>query len=165
MEGDYFIAEGDESDGSLVGYDPEYAILLNVEEDHLDYYKSGIEGIRNVFNEYLDKCRKKIIYCSHDVEATELCSDRENIISYGFEDGDDVRGEIKEVREGSTDFIVYAHDQLLGLLTLGIPGKHNVLNALAVIALATELGIGFSAISKSMAEFRGARRRYDILYK
>ena len=165
MEGDYFIAEGDESDGSLVGYDPEYAILLNVEEDHLDYYKSGIEGIRNVFNEYLDKCRKKIIYCSHDVEATELCSDRENIISYGFEDGDDVRGEIKEVREGSTDFIVYADDQLLGLVTLGIPGKHNVLNALAVIALATELGIGFSAISKSMAEFRGARRRYDVLYK
>ena len=164
-EGDYFIAEGDESDGTLVSYDPEYAILLNVEEDHLDHYKNGIEEIRSVFSEYLDKCRKKIIYCSHDLEARTLCCGRKNVISYGFEECDNIRGVIKEVRDGSTDFDVYDGAKLLGLVTLGIPGKHNVLNALAVIALATELEVDFSAISNAMAEFRGARRRFDVLYK
>ncbi|MAB61198.1 MAG: UDP-N-acetylenolpyruvoylglucosamine reductase [Verrucomicrobiales bacterium] len=131
----------------------------------MDHYKNGIEEIRSVFSEYLDKCRKKIIYCSHDLEARTLCCGRKNVISYGFEESDNIRGVIKEVRDGSTDFDVYDGAKLLGLVTLGIPGKHNVLNALAVIALATELEVDFSAISNAMAEFRGARRRFDVLYK
>ena len=80
-ESDFFIAEGDESDGSLINYNPEYAILLNVEEDHLDYYKDGIQEIRLVFDEYLNKCSNKIIYCSEDLEAKRLCSKRSNAIS------------------------------------------------------------------------------------
>ena len=164
-ESDFFIAEGDESDGSLINYNPEYAILLNVEEDHLDYYKDGIQEIRLVFDEYLNKCSNKIIYCSEDLEAKRLCSKRSNAISYGFDNKDDIWCEIEKIRESSTDFTVYAAEKKLGSITLGVPGKHNVLNALAVVALANELGMEFSGIAQSMAEFRGARRRFDMLYK
>jgi UDP-N-acetylenolpyruvoylglucosamine reductase len=69
------------------------------------------------------------------------------------------------MREGSTDFDVFAYGNLLGRVTLGVPGKHNVLNGLAVIALATELGVDFSDISGAMREFRGAKRRFDVLYR
>jgi len=164
-EGDYFIAEGDESDGSLIQFNSDYAILLNVEEDHLDHYTDGIEGIRNVFNQFLDSAQKKIIYCSCDTESSALCVSRSNVISYGWDSGDDFCAQVCEVREGSTDFDVFAYGNLLGRVTLGIPGKHNVLNGLAVIALATELGVDFSDISNAMSQFRGARRRFDVLYR
>ena len=164
-ESEFFIAEGDESDGSLINYASEYAILLNVEEDHLDYYTNGIQEIREVFNEYLDKCTNKIIYCAEDPETKKLCLNRGNVISYGFGKDNDIWGEINEVRESSTDFTVYFSEQKLGTVTLGVPGKHNVLNALAVIALANEIGLEFAKIAKSMSEFRGARRRFDMLYK
>jgi UDP-N-acetylmuramate--alanine ligase len=69
------------------------------------------------------------------------------------------------MREGSTDFDVFSYGNLLGRVTLGVPGKHNVLNGLAVIALATELEVDFSDISTAMREFRGAKRRFDVLYR
>ena len=163
--GDHFIAEGDESDGSLIKFNPDYAILLNVEEDHLDHYTDGIDGIREVFNQFLDSTHKKIIYCSDDPESSALCESRNNVISYGWEIGDDFSAEVCEMREGSTDFDVFLRGDLLGRVTLGVPGKHNVLNGLAVIALATELGIDFSDIADAMREFRGARRRFDVLYR
>jgi len=164
-EGKHFIAEGDESDGSLIQFNPDYAVLLNVEEDHLDHYTDGIEGIRNVFNQFLDSAEKKIIYCSSDSEASNLCGSRDNVISYGWERSDDFCAKVCEMREGSTDFDVFVYGKLLGRVTLGVPGKHNILNGLAVIALATELGVNFSDISAAMREFRGAKRRFDVLYR
>ena len=164
-EGKHFIAEGDESDGSLIQFNPDYAVLLNVEEDHLDHYTDGIEGIRNVFNQFLDSAEKKIIYCSSDSEASNLCGSRDNVISYGWERSDDFCAKVCEMREGSTDFDVFVYGKLLGRVTLGVPGKHNILNGLAVIALATELGVDFSDISAAMREFRGAKRRFDVLYR
>lgn len=164
-DGDHFIAEGDESDGSLIKFNPNYAILLNVEEDHLDHYTDGIDGIREVFNQFLDSTLRKIIYCSDDSESSTLCESRKNVISYGWESNDDFSGKVSEMREGSTDFDVFLRGDLLGSVTLGVPGKHNVLNGLAVIALATELGVNFSVIADAMREFRGARRRFDVLYR
>lgn len=163
--GKHFIAEGDESDGSLIQFDPSYAVLLNVEEDHLDHYTDGIEGIRNVFNQFLDSTQKNIIYCSSDSESSNLCGFRNNVISYGWEITNNFSAKVCEMREGSTDFDVFAYGNLLGRVTLGVPGKHNVLNGLAVIALATELGVDFSDISGAMREFRGAKRRFDVLYR
>ena len=164
-EGDHFIAEGDESDGSLIQFDPDYAVLLNVEEDHLDHYTDGINGIRNVFNQFLDSAQKKIIYCSDDLESSSLCGSRSNVISYGWKSSDDFSAKVCEMREGSTDFDVFVYGKLMGRVTLGVPGKHNVLNGLGVIALATELGVDFSDISNAMREFRGAKRRFDVLYR
>ena len=72
----------------------------------MDYYTNGIQEIREVFNEYLDKCTNKIIYCAEDPETKKLCLNRGNVISYGFGKDNDIWGEINEVRESSTDFTV-----------------------------------------------------------
>ncbi len=163
--GEHFVAEGDESDGSLTQFHPEFAILLNVEEEHLDHYTDGIVGIRRVFGQLLDATEGTVIYCASDAEAAVLCASRGRSISYGWSADCDFSAEVLEVREGSTDFRVLLEGVPVGEVTLGVPGEHNVLNALAVIALATRLGIGFEAVAEALRTFRGARRRFDVLYR
>ena len=92
------------------------------------------------------------------METKKLCSKRSNAISYGFDNKNDIWCEIEKIRESSTDFTVYAAEKKLGSITLGVPGMLNVLNGLAVVALANELGMEFSEIAQSMTEFRGAKR-------
>ncbi|MFP6873064.1 MAG: UDP-N-acetylmuramate--L-alanine ligase [Verrucomicrobiales bacterium] len=163
--GEYFVAEGDESDGSLVEFNPEFAILLNVEEEHLDYYSGGIAEIRLVFRRFLETVAGEVIYCAGDVEASALCESRESSISYGLDPGFDFCARILSIRERSSDFEVLRNGCAIGNITLGIPGEHNVLNALAVIALATLLGSEFEDIAEAMRTFRGARRRFEVLYR
>src|SRR6266481_8429494 len=74
-DGEYFVAEGDESDGTLSIYRPEHAILLNVEEEHLDYY-ADLVAIERVFNQFMDQVAGKIIYCADDPHGARLCSAR-----------------------------------------------------------------------------------------
>ena len=164
-DGEYFVAEGDESDGSLVEFNPELAILLNVEEEHLDYYPGGIAEIRQVFCRFIGATAGEVIYCGNDVEASALCESREGSISYGWDPAFDFCARILNIRERSSDFEVLRNGSAIGNITLGIPGEHNVLNALAVIALATLLGSEFDDIAEAMRTFRGARRRFEVLYR
>ncbi len=163
--GDLFVAEGDESDGSLTLFKPEFAILLNVEEEHLDHYADGIEGIRRVFGEYLANTSGPAIYCADDAEAAVLCATREDAISYGWDATFDFSAAALSVRDGSTEFDVLRRGEKLGRVTLGVPGEHNVLNALAVIALADRVGADFATVAEALRSFRGARRRFDVLYR
>ena len=93
-DSDLMVAEGDESDGTLVNYLPAFAILLNVEAEHLDHYTDGIEGINRVFNQFLDQVRETIIYCAEDAGSAALGAAREDTISYGWGRDHDVSGEI-----------------------------------------------------------------------
>jgi len=163
-ESDLMVAEGDESDGTLVNYQSAFAILLNVEAEHLDHYTDGIEGINRVFNQFLDQVAEKIVYCAEDAGAAGLCADRLNTISYGWSEEHDLSGEIIEMRKGSSEFEVFQSGESLGKIILGIPGRHNVLNALGAIALALELGADFAAITEAARTFRGARRRFEVKY-
>src|SRR6516162_7698037 len=81
-EGEYFVAEGDESDGTLAFYHPEHAIVLNIEEEHLDYY-ADLAAIEAVFNQLLSQTRGKVIFCADDANATRICSTHPGAISYG----------------------------------------------------------------------------------
>jgi UDP-N-acetylmuramate--alanine ligase len=166
-EGEYMVAEGDESDGTLTNFQPEHAILLNVEAEHLDYYSDGIEGIRRVFRQFLDQTSGTVFYCGQDPEATVLCKGRESAVSYGMRENGafDFAAEVVAKRAASTDFKVYHSGKELGMVTLGIPGAHNILNALAVIALATELMVPFEKIAESLHSFRGAKRRFEVKYR
>ena len=163
-ESDLMVAEGDESDGTLVNYRAAFAILLNVEAEHLDYYTDGMAGIERVFNQFLDQVGEKIIYCAEDPGAARLCDGRDRAISYGWDPRHDVAGKILESRKASTSFELSWRGQVLGEVTLGIPGLHNVLNALGACALALELGVGFATIAEAMRTFRGARRRFEVKY-
>ena len=163
-EGELFVAEGDESDGTLVFFHPKHVILLNVEAEHLDYY-DDLDQIKGVYSQLLDQTSSTIVYCGADEGARELGLAREGARSYGWDkEGCDYSAEILNSEPGATRFRAFKDGEILGDVTLGIPGKHNVLNALAVIALSIELGVVFTAVQMGMETFRGARRRFDVKY-
>lgn len=159
-DGKYLVAEGDESDGTLALYHPKHAIVLNVEEEHLDHYTRGIEQIREVFNTLLDQTSGSVVYCRECAEATNLCSVRNNSISYGWENADWTATDLSE-QVGTVSFSVNHKGEKLGRVQLGIPGLHNVLNALGAIAVATSCGIDFSLMNRALGSFAGAKRRFE----
>ena len=160
-EGRHFVAEGDESDGTLVLYSPQHSILLNVEEEHLDHYKN-LDEIKAVYQRLLDQTAGNSYYCAADPHAKALCRDREDCVSYGWNAEDTYCAFDVEQLGQSTSFTVWKRGELLGTVVLNIPGRHNVLNALAVVALATDLGVAFEKIAWALSTFRGAKRRFDV---
>ncbi len=161
-QSEYLIAEGDESDGTLVNYLPEHSIVLNIEAEHLDFYRD-IDHIKEVFHILCRNTKGKIFYCKSDEGSTAVCSQYPNSISYGWQDADYTITEMI-VSRGRTHFNVHHHGELLGRVELGIPGKHNVLNALAAVAAALEMGGDFAAIAKGLTSFAGAKRRFETKY-
>lgn len=158
-EAELMIAEGDESDGTLALYQPEHAVVLNVEEEHLDFYRN-IDHIKEVFTKLLDQTRGKKIYFSGCPVASELCAERDGAISYGWENADFVASDICETG-GTVTFDVNKQGDLLGRVELGIPGRHNVLNALAAIAVADVAQVDFQLVARALATFAGAKRRFE----
>lgn len=159
-EGEAFVAEGDESDGTLVLFQPRHAIILNIEPEHLDFYED-LDAIKAVFRQLLEKTSGFSVFCAEDPVAVELCQGRKNGISYGWDRSCDFSAEIVDLRPAQTVFDVFAGADKAGTVTLGIPGRHNVLNALAAIGLATRLGVAFDRVKQALESFRGARRRFE----
>ncbi len=162
--GEWFVAEGDESDGTLANYHPEHAIILNIEEEHLDYYED-LDAIEAVFNQLMDHTAGKIFYCADDPHGSRICGVRANAISFGHSAQADYHYENLRIANFQSRFEVVARGVKLGEVELNVPGKHNVSNAMSVVALASELGIPFAKIAEALASFRGARRRFDIKYR
>lgn len=163
QQGDYFVAEGDESDGTLVNYTPEHTLVLNVEPEHLDFYKSS-EAIDEVFQCLINQTKGFLFYWADDLGAARLCANHPRAISVGTDEGCDYRYiSLKKEKEGSS-FEVVAKNRTLGRLFLSIPGIHNVNNAMLVIALALELGMAFETIVVALNHFRGAKRRFELKY-
>lgn len=160
-EGEFFVAEGDESDGTLVNFHPEHAILLNVEAEHLDFY-DGIDAICAVFGQFCDQTAGKIFFCGEDSNARRVCEGRANAVSYGWSDECDFFATNLSPRGAGTEFTVSSRGEEVGRVRLGIPGRHNVLNALAVIAFAMEAGVSFDLIDEALTSFRGAKRRFEM---
>jgi UDP-N-acetylmuramate--alanine ligase len=161
-EGEFMVAEGDESDGTLALYQPEHAIVLNIEAEHLDFYRD-LDHIREVFTKMITQTAGKIVYCKEDPVAAELCGPRDNAVSYGWSDADYQACDVRELR-GSSAFTVVRRGEILGDVELGIPGRHNVLNALGAIALADGCGADFALIARALATFAGAKRRFETKY-
>src|SRR5437762_852644 len=162
--GKYFVAEGDESDGTLRCFYPEYCLILNIEEEHLDFY-SDLAAIEKVFAQLIEQTSGKIFYNIDDPNTARLCASRKDAISFGFSDKADYRGADVKLHAFSSNFCVYVREQKLGEAVLNVPGPHNVHNALGVIALAVELGIPFEKIAASLRKFEHARRRFEIKYE
>lgn len=163
-EGEFFVAEGDESDGTIACYHPEHALVLNVEEEHLDYYED-LSSIEAVFMQLLKQTRGNVFYCADDPHAARLCSTHPARISYGEHRTAFYRFDDVHAKDFQSHFRVLRAGEVLGAVTLNVPGRHNVTNSVAVIALATELGIPFPAIAEALESFRGARRRFEIKYR
>ena len=162
--GEYFVAEGDESDGTIRFFKPEHTLVLNIEEEHLDFY-ADLAAIDAVFFQLLDQTSGSVFYCADDAHAGRLCRPRPGSVSFGFAPEADYRGTDIDLRDFASVFCVYHRGEKLGEAVLNVPGRHNVSNALGVVALATELGIPFARIAASLGRFQHARRRFEIKYQ
>ncbi len=163
-QGDYFVAEGDESDGTLIYYSPEHAIVLNVELEHLDFYKD-LPSIDAVYKTLIAQTRGKVFYWANDPGAMRVCSSHPRAIPVGTSPACFYHYEDLEEQQEGSSFTLFAGDRVLGRLELTIAGVHNVNNALLVIALALELGIDIETIAKALKSFRGAKRRFERKYQ
>ena len=162
--GEYFVTEGDESDGTLRCFHPEQSLILNIEEEHLDFY-ADLAAIEKVFEQLIDQTSGTVFYNADDPNAARLCAKRKGAVSYGFSEEAHYRGIDVELRDFGSVFCVDRCGGKLGEAILNVPGEHNVHNALGVIALASELGIPFEKIAASLRKFEHARRRFEIKYE
>ena len=162
--GEYFVAEGDESDGTLRLFKPEHALILNIEEEHLDFYKD-LAAIEAVFCQLLEQTSGSAFYCADDAHSLRVCARHAKPVSFGFAEKADYRGTDVDLRDFTSVFSVWRRGEKLGEAVLNVPGRHNVSNALGVIALASEIGIPFDKIVVSLGKFQHARRRFEIKYQ
>jgi UDP-N-acetylmuramate--alanine ligase len=162
--GEWFVAEGDESDGTLALYETEHSIVLNIEEEHLDFY-ADLEAIEGVFRKLMGHTSGSLFFCADDPHAARVCGEHPRGVSYGERAGACYRFDNLHLKEFQSHFRVLRQGEALGGVTLNLPGRHNVLNALAVIALATELGVPFGQVAAGLESFRGARRRFEIKHR
>ena len=162
--GEWFVAEADESDGTIVNYHPEHSIVLNIEEEHLDFYPD-LAAIERVFEQLLRQTSGKVFFSADDRHASRICASHSQPVSFGESPGAHYRFEDVHTKDFQSHFVATRGGEPLGAVTLNVPGRHNVSNATAVIALATELGVPFPKIAEALESFRGARRRFEIKYR
>lgn len=167
--GDYVIAELDESDGTIVLYSPDILVVTNLEVDHVDHYKDGFTQILETFKTVSGNLSgsTKLILNADDVGCMEFYNqiDRSKVILYSTKNALNADFWAKNtILDGlSSSFDVYKKDELLGKLELSVPGEHNVSNALAVTIAALESGISFEDIRKSLKQFVGTKRRFELV--
>jgi UDP-N-acetylmuramate--alanine ligase len=161
--GKYFVAEADESDGTLVGFNPEYAVCLNIEPEHLDFHGS-MENLLATFAAFFSSTLKTVFYCVDCQNCAALVQNVRHAISFGLAPTADYRAQHIEFNARGTRFEVTCRQQPIGRLELQIPGVQNVVNALAAIAVADELGVAFEKIAEALAQFSGAKRRFDRIF-
>lgn len=161
---DYFIAEADESDNSFLYLTPAYSIVTNVEADHLENHGS-YDNIKKSFEEFIEKTSDKVILNKDCCEIKKLNLKNKNIIWYSINDESaDIYAKNIEYKNRESHYEVIKDGESLGFFKLSIPGEHNVSNSLGVIYLAHEFLCDMDKVKESLYNFRGANRRYQILY-
>ena len=163
--GDYLVAEADESDGSFLNLHPWMTVITNVEEDHLDHYQD-LDAIRNAFIDFVKLPGESgVAVLNYDCPETRQLAQYAagKVVSYGMADDAQVRGANVRQEQGESLVDVYQHGQLLGILRLHVPGMHNISNALAAVAAGLEIGMTFDELAAGLKEFGGARRRFQLL--
>ena len=165
-QGDYLVAEADESDASFMHLQPMVAIVTNIDADHMSTYDGDIEKLRRGFVEFLHNLPfyGLAVVCTDDAGVNEILSSiGRSVVTYGTNENADVRAENIEFNQGHTNFdVVRAGDRAPLRVSLQLPGLHNVRNALATIAVADELQIGDDAVVKALEDFEGIDRRFQI---
>ena len=154
--GKEFVAELDESDGTIVKYHPDILVINNLEEDHLDFYKNGMSDLVKTFNQAISQA-KKVVVNKDNAGIQELSG---NFITFGLDDADYVAKNIEFSKAGTT-FEIYHNGKFLTDIKIQLAGIHNVYNTLAVVSALNEAGVDVSAIKDYFFEFTGMGRRFQ----
>jgi len=159
----YLVSEADESDGSFLKLRPHVAVVTNVEDDHMDHYGT-MEKIIAAFRTFIDQVDEDgtAILCFENEILRKLAAEtKRRVISYAIDTEADYRAADIEAHGSIISFTVFERGVELGRVSLNIPGRHNVLNALACIAVARLAGVEFAQIQDALAGFHGAKRRFQ----
>ncbi|MCL2218526.1 MAG: UDP-N-acetylmuramate--L-alanine ligase [Chitinispirillia bacterium] len=163
--GNIIVAEADEYDRSFLAMYPSIAVITNIEADHLDCYRD-IDDIKDTFVRFTDLVPfdGAVIACVDDDGVRGVLPRiRRSVITYGIDEGADYRAVNIKVENGRTSFDISRTGKLLGCVSIGIPGTHNVRNALAALAAACEIGVDFETASLSVSGFQGVARRFEVI--
>lgn len=169
--GTSFVAEADESDGSLLEYTPNVAVVTNIESDHLDFFGS-VEAYTAVFDAFVQRLAPggALVVCADDPGAAALAersaAQGVRVLSYGSAAGDGLTGRLVSWEQQGTGAV--AHIRLAGephprAMRLSVPGRHMALNALAALLAAAEAGAPVDAVLDGLAGFDGVRRRFELV--
>lgn len=153
-----FILESCEYRRHFLEYEPDYVIITNIEQDHMDYFKS-IDDIINAYQEFANKAEKMCIICG-DNPYTHILDLNKPVYYYGVEDDNDIQARNIEYRNDGTSFDVFIEEEYYGHFDLPLFGKHMLLNALAAIAVCHYERLEAKEVSKLLKTFEGAERRF-----
>ena len=163
--GDLFVAEADESDGSFLKLTPTIAVVTNIDPEHLDYYGSH-EAVKEAFVQHTNRVPfyGLCVVCLDHPSVQEIIPRIERRhVTYGISRQADYRAKNLKFEGLATHFDAYRRNELLGRFVIHMPGAHNVLNALAVIAVADELEVPLDVTRDAVAGFHGVQRRFTVL--
>ncbi|WP_462324640.1 UDP-N-acetylmuramate--L-alanine ligase [Desulfoplanes sp.] len=161
-QGEYLIAEADESDGSFLCLLPILNVVTNIDADHLDFY-SGLEDVQDTFVRFMNSIPfyGLNVVCGDDPNVRAVLPRiKRPVMTYGIGPDNDIRAEVDSCEHGSR-FKVFLHGTPWGEISLAQPGRHNILNALGGIGVALEAGIPKESITKGLSMFGGVGRRFE----
>jgi UDP-N-acetylmuramate--alanine ligase len=164
-KGNHIVVEADESDGSFLELNPRMAVVTNIEDDHLEHY-GNMENILKDFKKFIDKVPNngRVILCKDCDNIKGLAKQcRRNYTSYGIFTEADLMAKDIELDKLNSKSKIYWQGERIGELYLKVAGYHNILNALASIAVGRELGINFKEITEILETFQGVHRRMEII--
>ena len=154
--GKFFVAELDESDGTIVKYSPDILVINNLEEDHLDFYKNGMSDLIKTFEAAISKAKKVIV----NIDNKGIQSVKGNFITFGLNDANYTAKNIVYTKEYTT-FDVYHNNEYMASIKIQLSGVHNVYNTLSVISALCESGVEINDIKEYFTEFTGMGRRFQ----
>lgn len=167
-KGSHYVVEADESDKSFTYLNPAAVLITNVEADHLDHYKD-LDEIKGKFSEFISSMPESglAVVCGDDPSLVELAkATGVHVVTYGFTDTCDAQIiEYAPLGVGSTFKLRLPSGEVVESSILQNPGRHNALNGAGVLVLLNELGYGVQAAAKSLARFKGVKRRFDLVGK
>ncbi len=164
--GEYLVAEADESDGSFLLLSPVIAIVTNIDADHLENYDGDFERVKKAFADFLHRLPfyGVAVLCVDDEEVAVLARNTSRrVLTYAIDAEADVRASNVRQQAASTQFTLHLPQRSAGVdITLNLPGRHNVLNALAACAVGWQLDVQPEAMQRALANFEGVGRRFQM---
>lgn len=163
-QSEYLVAEADESDGSFLHLSPTVAVVTNIDPEHLDHY-GDFDRLRQAFLDFINKVPfygRAVLCHDHPEVAALRARVGKRVVTYGLAPGADYGAEAIEHDGLRMRFVALRHGERLGPVELGMPGRHNVQNALAALVVSDLLGIPFPTYAGAIAEFQGVGRRFTV---
>ncbi len=161
----YLVAEADESDASFLHLQPMAAIVTNIDADHMETYGGSFDNLKQAFIDFLQRMPfyGLAVVCGDDANIREIMPKiGRPLITYGFNDNNDIRATNVSSDGMQSHFVVQRNGKPNLALTINQPGQHNVLNALAAIAIASDEGVSDAAIDRALKGFAGVGRRFQV---